>query len=58
MFKVTVTLTFDILTPKLIGIFFGSWPTKTPITASLSSVSFKLMSGQGFYAPGHCDIDL
>jgi len=26
MFKVTVTLTFELLTPKSIGIIYGSWP--------------------------------
>ena len=27
MLQVTVTLTFDLLTPKLIGIIYASWPS-------------------------------
>jgi len=38
MLQVTVTLTFDILTPKSIGIIYVSWPTKTPIMMSLSLI--------------------
>jgi len=53
-----ITVTFDLLTQKSIGIIYGSRPTKTPIIVFLSLISFKLLSGQGFYALGHCDLDL
>jgi len=56
--KVTVTLTFNRQTSISIGIFYGSWPTKTPIMVSLNLVRFNVMSGQWLYAPGHCDLDL
>jgi len=58
MFKDTVTLTFDLLTSKSIGIIFGSLPTKIPIIESLSLTGVKLISGKQIYAPGHCDHDL
>ena len=32
-------------------------PTKTPIKGSLSSIGFKLLSGQGFNVQGHHDLD-
>ena len=57
MFLVTMTLTFDVLTPKLIGIINGSWLTMTLYMVFLSLIGFKLLSGQEFYAPGHCDLD-
>jgi len=44
--------------PKWTGIIYGPWPTKAPIMVSLSLLGFKLLSLQGFYVPGHCDIDL
>jgi len=56
--QVTVTLTFDILTQKSIGIICQPWLTKAPFMVSLSWRGFKLLNGQGFYAPDHCDRDL
>ena len=56
--QVTVTLTFDILTQKSIGIICQPWLTKAPFMVSLSWRGFKLLSEQGFYAPDHCDRDL
>jgi len=32
--------------------------TKTPIMVSLSLTGFMSWSEQGFYAQGHCDLDL
>ena len=58
MLQVTVTLTFDLLTPNSVGIIFGQWPSKTPIMVSLSLKRFKLLSKQRFYAQAHCDLDL
>jgi len=46
MFKVTVTLTFALLTPKSIGIIYGSWPFMIPRIVNLGEISLKLMSGQ------------
>ena len=55
MLQNTVTLTFGLLILKSKGIIYGPWPTKTPIMVSLSLIGLKLLSGQGFYAPEHCD---
>jgi len=52
-----LTLTYDLLTPKSIGIICQPWPTKTPNLVSLNLIGFKLLSGQGFYAQGHFDLD-
>jgi len=41
-----------------IGIIYQPWLTKTPIMVSLSLIGYKLLSGQGLYAPVHCDLDL
>ena len=56
LFKITVTLTFDLLIPKSIGIIYGSRSTKTHIMVSLSLIGFKLFSGQWFYVG--CDLNL
>jgi len=37
-----------------IGIIYLPWPTK----GSPSLIGFMLLSRQGFYAPGHRDLDL
>jgi len=58
MLQITMTLTFDLFTPKSIGITFEPWPTKTSNIVSLSLIALKLLSGQGFYAPNHCDLDV
>jgi len=57
MLQVTVNLTFDLLTTNSIGIIYGPWLTKTPIKVSLRLIGFKLLSGQGFYASVHCDLE-
>jgi len=48
MCQVTVTLTFDLLIPKSIGMIYVSWATKTPIMVPLSLTGFKLLGRQGF----------
>jgi len=53
-----VTVTFDLLTPKSVGIIFGSWPTKTLFLRLLNTIGITLLSGQGVYVQGHCDLDL
>jgi len=58
MFQVNVTFTVNLPTLKSIGVIYGSWPTKTTIMVSLSLISFKLSSRQGFYAPDNFDFDL
>jgi len=56
--RVTVTLTYDLLTPKSNG-FFNSiraitlWRLKT-----LAQRLLKFLSGNGFHSSGHCDLDL
>ena len=58
VFKVTVTLTFDKLTPKSIGVFYWSWPTSIPNMGIVSQCIFLLLIGQAFCVQGQCDLDL
>jgi len=37
---------------------YRPWSTKAPIMVSISLIGFKLLSGQRFNGPGHCDLDL
>ena len=53
MLQVTVTLTFDPLHPKSIGIVYGSM---IPRKVNLGEVSLKLMRGQDFANAGQADI--
>ena len=46
MLKVTVTLTFDQLTPKSIGIIYGLCPSKIIRIIYLGEINLNLMSGQ------------
>ena len=46
--QITVTLTFDLLPPKSIGIIYGSFPSMITRKANLSKISLKLISGQNF----------
>jgi len=46
MFKVTVTLTFELLTPKSIGIIYGSWSFMIQRKVNLGDISLQLLSGQ------------
>ena len=56
--RVTVTLTFDLLTPKSLGFFnliraITLWSLK-----ALALMVPELLSGNGFHSFGHCDLDL
>jgi len=55
MLQVTVTLTFDLLTPKSKGINYGTWSSMIPRKVYLSKISLKLMSGHDFVNPGPTD---
>ena len=48
MLQVTLTLTFDLLTLKSIGIIYWPWSSMIPRKVYLSEISLKLMSGQDF----------
>ena len=39
-----VTLTFDLLIPKSIGIIYGSWPSMISRRVDLGEISLKLMT--------------
>ena len=54
MFKVTVTLTFKLLTPKSIGIIYGSWlfMIQRNVNLLVGEISLKFMSGQHFSYAG------
>jgi len=51
-------MTVELMTPKSIGIIYGSWLTNTWIMGFLSWIAFMLFGEQGFYVQGHCDLDL
>jgi len=55
MFKVTVTLTFDPLTPKLMWIIYGSWPFMIQRQVYLREISLSLMSGHYLANAGRTD---
>jgi len=48
MVQVTVTLTFELLIPKAIGIIYGSWPCMIQRKVNLGEISLKLLSRQDF----------
>jgi len=52
---VTVTLTFELLTSKSIGIIYGSWPFMIQRKVNLGKISLRLMSGQDFANAGQTD---
>jgi len=56
--RVTVTSTFDILTPKSIGIFYLTRATTLWSLKALGQRVLELLSGNGFNSLGHCDLDL
>jgi len=55
---VTVTWTFDLLTPKSIGVFYLIRATTLWSLKALAQRVLKLLSGNGFHSSGHCDLDL
>jgi len=56
--RVTVTLTFDILTPKSIGAFYSIRAITLKSLKALGQRVLKLLSGNGFHSLGQCDLDL
>jgi len=53
-----VTLTFDLLTPKSIGIFYSIRATTPWSLKARAQRVLKLLSENGFHSSGHCDLDL
>ena len=58
--KVTMTLTFDLLTSKSIGVIYWSWPTCIPSMKILCPSVLQLLSGNKCDGCDldHCDLDL
>jgi len=56
--RVTVTLTFDLLTPKSIGVFYSKKAITLWSLKPLGQRVLELLSGNGFHSSGHCDFDL
>ena len=56
--KVAATLTFDLVTPKTIGVFYTLWPTSLPSLVNLGQSVVKIWRGNGFYIKGRRDLDL
>ena len=57
-FQVTVTLTFDLVTWKSIGVICQSWPMSLWSFMIPGLSVLELSSGNHFTASGHCDLDL
>ena len=55
---VTVTLTFDQLTPKSNGFFNSKRAITLWSVKDLAQSVLELLSGNSFYSSGHCDLDL
>ena len=53
-----MTLTFDLLTPKSIGVFSSIRATTLWSLNALAHRVLKLLSRNGFHSSGHCDLDL
>ena len=56
--RVTVTLTFDLLTPKAIGVFYLIRAITLWSLKSLCQRVLELLSGNGFHSSAHCDLYL
>jgi len=54
----SVTLTFDLLTPKSIGFLYSIRATTLWSLKALAQRVLKLLSGNGFHSSSHCDLDL
>ena len=54
----TVTLTFDLLIPKSIGVFYSIRAITRWSLKALGQRVLELLSGNGFHSSGHCDLDL
>ena len=57
-FKVTVTLTFNPLTSKSIGVIYWSGPASMSSLRAMGAGNVELSLGQAFRIQGHCDLDL
>jgi len=55
---VTVSLTFDLLTPKSIGVFNSIRAITLWSLKAWAQRVLQLLSGNGFHSSGHCDLDL
>ena len=53
-----MTLTFDILTPRSIGLFYSKRAITLWRLKVLGQRVLELLSGNGFHSLGHCDLDL
>jgi len=53
----TVTLTFDLVTSKFIGVIYWPWPIFLTSTMTVSHKPFKILSGHGFWIKWYCDLD-
>jgi len=53
-----VTLTFDLLTSKSIGVFYSIRATTLWSLKALGQRALELLSGNGFHSSDHCDLDL
>jgi len=51
-------LTFDLLTPKSIGVFYLIRAITLWSLKALGQRVLELLSGNGFHSSGHCDLDL
>jgi len=56
--RVTVTLTFDLLTPKSKGFLNSIRAIALLSLKALAQRVLKLLSGNGFHTSSHCDLDL
>ena len=56
--RVTVTLTFNLLTLKSLGFFNSISAITLCSLKALAQRVLKLLSGNGFHSSGHCDLDL
>ena len=54
----SVTLTFDLLTPKSTGVFYSIRAIILWSLKALGQRVLELLSGNGFHSSGHCDLDL
>jgi hypothetical protein len=56
--KVPVTLTFDLVTSKSIGVTKWSWQISMPNMKIVGQRILKLLGVQAFWSQGPCDLDL
>ena len=56
LFRAPVTLTFDLMNPKSIGVICRSLPTSLSTFMILGPSVLQLSSGNGFIVSGPCDL--